>query len=401
MSMSLAVVVLWSLSDSLNVRFVGQYNTPGYAYDVDVSGAYAYVADYNRGLRIINISNPQAPYEAGACDSALNAVGVTVLGSFAYVAGHARGLRVVDIRDPAHPVIVSTFTVPSGHGIYNIDIADTIAFAISSIPCPTDQILRVVNVADPAAPIQVDSIPAGDGTGQHLGLRLTGGYLFLNSVEEPRFRVFDAADPESVVQIGGCTLPSYPSFEIQVQGAFAYATCMSTGLVVVDISDPALPQVVGQLILPSYPWGVDIGGEIAIVTTWSAGLRVVNIVDPYHPVEVGFHDTPANAQGVCYRAPYIFVACDTAGLLIYELLGTEVEESPITDPVADVRLRATVITDAIEITGPGAAGFRVFDATGRFIGADRNGRFDCRGLTAGVYYVTLEAGPTFKAIKTR
>ena len=398
---TMCTFILLSMTDSLNVRLVGQCNTPGYAWDVFVSGSYAYVADYYRGLRVIDVSDPQAPYETGASDSALNAVGVMVLDSFAYVASHTRGMRIVDIRDPAQPVIVSTFAVPSGHGIFNLDIADTVAYAISSIPCPTDQTLRVVNVAEPAMPIQIDSIPAGDGTGQHLGLRLAGDYLYLNSVEEPRFRVFDAADPESVVQVGGCTLPSYPSFEIRVQGIFAYVTCMSTGLVVVDISDPTMPQVVGQLTLPSYPWGVDVNGQFAFIAAWSAGLRVVDIADPYHPVEIGFHDTPGRAQGVCYQAPYIYVACDTAGLLIYELVETDVEESPITAPVAEADLRSTMVKDVIEITGPGADEFRVFDATGRYLGASRNGRFDCRGLTSGVYFVALKVGATVKVIKTR
>ncbi len=401
MVISMFVFILLSRADSLNVRLVGQCNTPGYAWDVFLSGSYAYVADYNRGLRVIDVSNPQAPYETGACDSALNAVGVMVMDSFAYVASHARGLRIVDIRDPAHPAIVSTFTILSGHGIFNLDVVDTIAYAISSIPCPTDQTLRVVNVADPAMPIQIDSIPAGDGTGQHLGLRLTGGYLYLNSVEEPKFLVFDAADPESVVQVGGCTLPSYPSFEIQTQGPYAYVTCMSTGLVVVDISDPTLPRVVGQLTLPSYSWGVDVNGQFAFVTTGNAGLRVVNIADPYHPVEVGFHDTPGYAQGVCYQAPYIYVVCDTAGLLIYELMETDAGESPVTAPVADVCLRSAIVTDAIELLGPGTDEFRVFDPLGRLLGKSRDRRFGCQDLAPGVYFVVLEPGVTAKVIKAR
>ena len=35
---------------------VGQVDTPGYAYDLDLLGNYAYVADGSSGLRIIDIS---------------------------------------------------------------------------------------------------------------------------------------------------------------------------------------------------------------------------------------------------------------------------------------------------------------------------------------------------------
>jgi len=318
--------------DSLNVRFVGRCDTPGYAWDVAVSGSYAYVADYYRGLRVIDVSDASSPHEVAACDSALNAVHVTVVDSFVYVASHTRGMRIVDVRDPANPAILSTFTVPSGHGIFNVEVDDTVAYATSGIPCPSPQTLRVIDVSDPSSPAQIDSIPAGEGSGQHLGLRWSADYLYLNSTTAPYFRVFTAADPESVVQVGGCGLPSYPDFDIRVSGNYAYVTCNVGGVAVVDIADPAQPQVVGQMAVPSYPYGIDISGLRAFITCGSAGLRVANLSDPVHPNEVGFHDTPAWARGVCYQAPYVYVACDTAGLLIYELLPTGQEEAAAVGP---------------------------------------------------------------------
>ena len=40
---------------------VGFCDTPGQAKGVAVSGNYAYVADWDHGLRVVNISNPAAP----------------------------------------------------------------------------------------------------------------------------------------------------------------------------------------------------------------------------------------------------------------------------------------------------------------------------------------------------
>ena len=34
-----------------------------------VAGSYAYVADWDGGLRIINVANPAAPVEVGAYDT--------------------------------------------------------------------------------------------------------------------------------------------------------------------------------------------------------------------------------------------------------------------------------------------------------------------------------------------
>jgi len=43
----------------------GNYDTSGIAFDVEIVGDYAYVADYDSGLQIIDISNPAAPISCG------------------------------------------------------------------------------------------------------------------------------------------------------------------------------------------------------------------------------------------------------------------------------------------------------------------------------------------------
>ena len=47
----------------------GFYDTPGSALGVAVAGNYAYVADNDRGLRVINVANPAAPGEIGFYDT--------------------------------------------------------------------------------------------------------------------------------------------------------------------------------------------------------------------------------------------------------------------------------------------------------------------------------------------
>ena len=50
---------------------VGGYDTSG-AYDVAVSGNYAYVADENAGLLVIDVSNPASPRRAPRRDQPAN-----------------------------------------------------------------------------------------------------------------------------------------------------------------------------------------------------------------------------------------------------------------------------------------------------------------------------------------
>ncbi|MEO0112951.1 MAG: hypothetical protein ABIK80_03215, partial [candidate division WOR-3 bacterium] len=58
------------------------------------SGSYAYVADEDSGLRIIDISDPQNPQEVGYYDTPGEARGVYVSGSYVYIADCSVGLQI-------------------------------------------------------------------------------------------------------------------------------------------------------------------------------------------------------------------------------------------------------------------------------------------------------------------
>ena len=77
-----------------------------------VVGKYAYIAAGADGLRIVDVSDPQAPTAVGGCDTPGSAEDVSVCGPYAYVADGDAGLQVVDVSDPAHPAIVAARRLP-------------------------------------------------------------------------------------------------------------------------------------------------------------------------------------------------------------------------------------------------------------------------------------------------
>jgi hypothetical protein len=70
---------------------------PGCAVGVAVSGSSAYVADYDAGLQVIDVSNPAAPTLVGDVDTPDLAQTVSISGSIAYLADHWGGLLAVDV----------------------------------------------------------------------------------------------------------------------------------------------------------------------------------------------------------------------------------------------------------------------------------------------------------------
>ena len=84
------------------------YDT-GYAQDVEVVGNYAYLADGDSGLQIIDISNPTNPTLKGNYDTPDYAYGVQVVGNYAYVADGDSGLQIIDISNPTNPTLKGNY----------------------------------------------------------------------------------------------------------------------------------------------------------------------------------------------------------------------------------------------------------------------------------------------------
>jgi LVIVD repeat len=56
----------------LDLMRVGGYDTSGTAFGVAVSGNYAYVADADAGLQVIDINNPANPQRVGGFDASIS-----------------------------------------------------------------------------------------------------------------------------------------------------------------------------------------------------------------------------------------------------------------------------------------------------------------------------------------
>ncbi len=123
----------------------------------------------------------------------------------------------------------------------------------------------------------------------------------------------EAQNVELVGQIGG------PTHAVAVQGTYAYIG-VGPRLVILDVSDPALPTVVGQSdVLPDVVKGVAVAGNYAYVTDWSGGLHIINVSNPAAPTETGSYDTQGDAEGVAVTGNYAYVADWYSGLRIVDV----------------------------------------------------------------------------------
>lgn len=118
---------------------VGELELPGWlAMGLCANDGYAYVADDDGGLQVIDVSDPANPAGVAAYDTWGNALGVAVEGRYAYVADGANGLLVMDLvretpvvtaSDGSHPdkvrVIWTAVSNATGYAVWRHTTADT------------------------------------------------------------------------------------------------------------------------------------------------------------------------------------------------------------------------------------------------------------------------------------
>ncbi len=116
---------------------------------------------------------------------------------------------------------------------------------------------------------------------------------------------------ELVTSLGG------RGYGVAVQGNYAYVG-EGSSLLVVNISNPSTPALVGRLAMPGMVMDIALFGQYAYVANADAGVQVVDISNPAAPALKGFYTTPGSASGISILGGQAYVA-DGAGLQILGL----------------------------------------------------------------------------------
>src|SRR3990172_8589861 len=127
--------------------------------EVELLGDHALLGDdRNPDVRVIDISEPSSPVEVASFH-----VGgfsdIDVEGAFAYVASGFGELRVIDLSNPTAPVEVASVTLPVEP--FAVEAADGLAFLMAfSLDRLRDE-LWVFDVSNPAQPVELARIATG------------------------------------------------------------------------------------------------------------------------------------------------------------------------------------------------------------------------------------------------
>jgi hypothetical protein len=333
--------------------------------DIAVHGNYAYVADRNDGLKVIDISNENSPEHKATIDT-VTAIGVGVSGSFAYVVDWIN-LNVVDISDPPNvnnDSIKRTCAVPNGD---QVEVGDRVGGKQYAYVKRGFNSLAVVDISDP---MNVDDnslvstlLASVMGVNRIFDIRAQGNYLY---VAGDLGYILDISDPENIndsinlgtgipfgdgiysygdflygfvyghgtysLTIYHCSLPNLPTEvvsvdtlngaeNVAVRGRYVYVADYS-GLSIyrIDNQDSLTLTPVGSYTDGGSASCITVHGDCAFLGTWSHGVVIIDISVPENvdnSSKLGAFDL--SAYDVKVRGDHAYLACNQNGFYMVDI----------------------------------------------------------------------------------
>ena len=236
------------------------------------------------------------------------------------------GMTVIDVTTMP-PVEVEFFPGSGGQGS-DVEMYGPYVY-YSDDQAPT----RIVSLANPADPVFVGSF----GTDAHT-ISVAGGYLFTQGGPSPSgVMIYSLANPESPVLVGQYQ-PGFYIHDILVVGDVMYtAGIYGDGIDIVDISNPASPQLINRFDYPgsgAHNICADASGDYVYVGDeigsgqWT---RIFDVSDPMNVTQVGeIILTPSTTVHNCH------VKGNLLYLGYYDGYGARVYD--ITNPTAPVEI---------------------------------------------------------------
>ena len=280
-----------NISNPATPIYVGQsVDLGGTVFDIAISGNYAYVATGGGHLKVLNIANPAAPSVVGSYTARGSAEGIALSGNYAYLTDNV-GLLIISIANPAAPTLTGAYSYGANTNTTSVAVAGNYAYVADVLYSR----MFIINVSNPAAPTLTGVYSAG---GWAADVAVSGNYAYVMTWAPFVVEIVNVANPASPVKVG-----SYPyagSKGVRTIGSYSYVAA-GDSFRIVNVSNPAAPTLTGTYSPLSSTWDMAINGNYAYVTGETTGLSIINIANPVAPNRVGFYsiinqppNTPTN-----------------------------------------------------------------------------------------------------------
>lgn len=278
----------------------------GVAYDVWVVQKTAYVTG-NKGVRIIDVQDPESPKELGHIKLRDGAFGVYVEHDTAYIAGDKDGFFIADVHDPKNLVIIGKYSQKKGVTV-NVSISGRYAYVVMR-----EGSLLVLDIDNEKEPRLLRDINVGDAGAE---IFLHNDFLYFSDPTSG-LAVFDRSEPSSARKLSVVS-GTRGVFGIDIDEDLMFLGCHSQGLRILDVSIPEIPRVMGTFHFSSEANNVVMGTNFLYVADQNDGIiHVLDVKDPTQPVLLTSREGYMPHR-IFYSDGYLYVADGKFGLVIFK-----------------------------------------------------------------------------------
>ena len=329
----------------------GRIPLPSEALGVDILGNYAYIADSEAGLAVIDLtdsSNPHLLYwRASATDADLyltaddpEASGVL---STIDTKKDAEAIRVARTYDANGTQRDIAFLVDGTEGITTFDITDvpnsirdfrqgtTAVDGIKICVVPAEFIgdgytvyladswkgVRVF-FSDPLVPGALDYRAFAGTYGYTKALDVVDGFAYVAD-NQMGLTVLDV----NSVRTGGLTIVDNEdtpgeALDVDVDGGYAFIADNQGGLQIMAIDEQNRIDLIASLPLNGDCVGIEVREGYAFIAAEDGGLHVVNISNPHSPTQAGSVVTEAAVGVAVGEGNVVCIADEVEGLVVFQ-----------------------------------------------------------------------------------
>lgn len=273
---------------------IGKLTLPGFTHQIATVLPYVAIATSTRFL-IIDLSDGHQPRLLGTYEHTWGVVRKLVLfGTYAYLLTEHAGLVVMDITDPMSPTLITTISALMGGkdlalaGQHLLAVDDRVSLHIFDLATPPTP--RLVHIEDSLGPIR--------------SLAAQGFYAY--ALVEDALQVLDLTDPATPQVVGEYADDIFRDglMSLRIAGHRIYAGTTFGQFLVIDVADSLYPRWIGNL--PGTFYGADlvVAGSFVFQSDFAQSIRVLWLADRI--VQTGLTTAPmafAPTPTITYHFP--------------------------------------------------------------------------------------------------
>ena len=274
---------------------VGLLNFRGYAVGLMLKDGYAFIANAESGLDVVDVSNVCFPQPVCTAFTVGNVFDVTAYGDYVYVCNWMGGFNIIDNHDPYTPQIIKVIDTPECARACKV--LNGYAYVAAS-----SGNFYIVDI-DPVESANIVKTVTGISS---IDLVLDGGYAYVAS-SGAGLTIVDIDPIGSAYVVKTVDTPGNAG-GVAVGGGYAYIADGTSGLQVIDINPLGSASIVHSVAMPDEAIAVALAGNYVYVADFFAGLAIVDVTSPTSASIVKTVDTDGRAEDVVVAGDYAYVA---------------------------------------------------------------------------------------------